>query len=96
MPVTAVWYGLYAWMSVENQRHGGKWFWIVTLWGFLPIWSFVSRHSKALVFDALLYDVLMLLAFQAGLLALRAQGPLQPHQYVGILLVAAGIVLVKV
>jgi hypothetical protein len=57
-----------AWLSVKNNLVGGVWFWVLAASNIIPFWAFVSRYSKNLFLDALIYDFILLVCYTLGLL----------------------------
>ena len=68
IPSIILFYAAYSLASKQNQLSGGKWFWIVLLMGVFPGWAIVSRFSTNLLWDALLYDILMWISFMGILI----------------------------
>jgi len=81
-------------LSIMNQNGNNKaaiWMWII---GVVPIWIVVSRYSKSILFDAMLYDTLLVIVYTIGI-AYFGDKVLTPLNYVGIGLMFAGLVMVK-
>lgn len=72
-------------LSVMNQG-GNNWaaIWMMVI-GIIPIWIVVSRFSKNILFDAMLYDVLMMSVYTLGI-AYFSDKILTPLNYMGIAL----------
>ena len=96
IPVAIIFNLLYAWFSVKNNSVGGGWLLGIYLYGCIPtVWIFVSKYSKNLIFDGLLYDVVTLVAFMIGFMILgQAKGFIWIN-YVGIAFVITGFILIK-
>lgn len=91
-PIVLLWYFVYAWLSKENQALGGKWLFILWAWGAWPGWAIVSRHSKNLMLDGIIYDSLILLSFYVGLTIFSGQVFNNQH-YTGIGIILFGFLL---
>lgn len=89
-------YTLQGWLSHQSQYLGGNW--TVYLWicGLLPLWPIVTRFSQNIVFDALVFDITLLVGFQAGMIAGGATANFSVINYVGIVLTCLGLTLLKV
>jgi multidrug transporter EmrE-like cation transporter len=81
-------------LSIMNQAGNNAaavWMWII---GALPIWITISRFSRNILFDAMLYDSLLTLTYAVGI-AYFGDKILTPMNYVGMCLVFAGVLMVK-
>lgn len=88
VPIVIAYYACYSWMSKKNNDYGGKWLLIMFVYGALwPGWIVVSRISKRLLFDGMLFDNLMFLTYVVTLMALGAHGKFTTHQWIGLFLV---------
>ena len=94
--LSIIYFAVYAWISKQNNVYGGKWFWIILIYGFAPIWAFVSRYSKRLLFDGMLYDNILFLTYAITMIIIgTADKPVTPHQWFGIALIIFGSVLMR-
>lgn len=95
---TILFYSLYAWVSVQNNLYGEKWGILLWFLPFIfPIWPIISKFSKNIVFDGLLFDSLLTLSYTATILYLtNGFIKLQYIQIFGIFLIILGIFLMKV
>lgn len=93
IPLVILWYAVYSLASKYNQDEGGHWFIIVLLLGFCPIWAFVSRYSKNLTTDAIIYDVIIITSLPITL-SLFGYLKWSLSQWVGLLLVSVGIFVI--
>jgi hypothetical protein len=90
-------YSLYAYVSrYNNIKHSLLSFIIVSLVGAFPLWSFVSRVSKNLLFDGLLYDSCMLLSFVITFILLGEGKAFNLIQWFGLISCIMGLILMKV
>ena len=95
-PIAFLWYVLYSYMILKNHALGGHWFWIAWCVGAAPIWLCTSKFSKDLIFDGMLYDVLMFVGYSLGALYFTHKlSSFTVSQWAGMLLVVMGLFLVK-
>ena len=73
------------------------WFWVYMgfLMGPTGIWPFVAKYSKDLVFDAFLYDTIILFAFFTTLWYLGVER-FGPWQIIASIMIIIGLVLFKI
>jgi hypothetical protein len=87
---------LYAIVSVRSQ--GCEVWWpTIILWGLgcIGIWPLVARYSTNLLFDGLLYDIIMVTTF-FGVCLVMLDERLQSQQWVGFFMALLGLILMKV
>jgi hypothetical protein len=97
VPLVVVYYVVYSWLSKQNNDIGGKWLWMMFVWGAIcPMWIIVSRISKNLLFDGMLYDNLMFLTYVGTMMYLGSHAKLAGHQWFGLGLVVFGSVLMRI
>ncbi len=94
VPVTVLIYLFQAWLTVKNNTEGGKWFWIFGLVSLFTPWFIVSKYSKNLMFDAVIFDCILILSFGIGLLYFT-KSKLSLEQLLGIVLIGFGIYMFK-
>jgi hypothetical protein len=71
--------------------------WAAYIFGALcPFWIMVTRVSKNLLFDGMLYDNIMFLTYITTLIMLRAGDKFLLHHWVGLGLVVIGSILMRV
>ena len=87
-------YTLQAYLSNLNNLSHGKYTLYLYMSGLVPLWTIASIYSKRLFFDALVYDVMITLTFAFATLYFTGQH-LKPHNWFGLVLIVAGIILVK-
>ena len=96
IPVVVVWYGAYGVCSVKNNEVGSKlWFWLTFFVGLCPLWAWVSKHSKNIVIDAVLYDVFIVLGSFMAMYFMGAGKGLTPLNWFGAFCVISGLILLK-
>ena len=94
VPILVILHIISSKLSILNQNGSNKaaiWMWII---GALPIWIVISRYSKSILLDAMLYDTLLVIVYTVGI-AYFGDKSLTTLNYVGIGLMFAGLVLVK-
>ena len=87
-----------SYLSYRNNVDGGKWLWIMYAFQLIPgVWILVSRFSKNLMFDGVLYDVIMLMAYSVCLGFFTGQfEKFTLTNWVGFILICIGFILLKV
>jgi hypothetical protein len=96
IPLASAVYALYAWLILQNKIHGGHWFWVAWIVGALPLWLVTSRWSKDLMFDGMLYDVVMFTAYGlATAYFTQRMATMGLVQWLGFMMIVAGFFLVK-
>ena len=83
----------------NHARPAIKWqvgMWLCSACIFAPVWIVVTRVSKNLIFDGMLFDNLLFLSLAATLVFLGAARGFAVHQWVGLGLVVAGAVLMRI
>ena len=81
-------------LSIVNQSGDNKaavWMFLI---GLIPLWIIVSRYSKLLLFDAMLYDTLVVIAYTVGIVYFGDK-VLTSTNIVGMILIFIGLVFVK-
>jgi hypothetical protein len=63
IPAVIIFYSLYAYLSRQSNLYGGKWF--LALWGLgiIQLWPIITRFSKNLFFDGLLFDLFLMISY---------------------------------
>jgi hypothetical protein len=60
-----------------------------------PLFPLISKYSKNLIVDGLVYDVIIFFAYTFTLIALGCSKILTPHQWIGFVLTVIGFILMK-
>lgn len=96
VPILILWYSFYGYFSVKNNhsQEYDRWFWISLVFGLFPLWAWVSKNSKNLVFDSMLYDVFLFLSFNLVLIFFHVE-KLSPINLFGICLIFIGFILMR-
>ena len=95
IPISILSFLLQAWLTYKNNVEGGKWLWIYTILGTLSLWPFISRYSKNLMFDALLFDLVLIVSYGIGI-AYLTNVKFEINQWIGMGIMFVGIILFKV
>jgi len=97
IPAVIVYYTIYSWISKQNNDVGDNWFWVMFIYGAMcPFWVIVSRVSKNILFDGMLYDNIMFLTYITTLIVLKSGDKFLPHHWIGLGLVVLGSVLMRI
>ena len=96
IPTVIAYYVIYSYLAKQNNELGGKWFWIAIVFGLLcPFWAIVSRISKNILFDGILYDNIIFLTYIFTMIYLGAAEKLTSWQWFGLALVVSGSVVMR-
>jgi len=83
-----------AWLSCKSNS-SWPWFWTLLIGGGLfQMWPWVARFTKRIVFDAILYDSIAVIAWTCALLFWSGTR-FSVAQYVGAFIVLIGLILVQ-
>lgn len=93
IPLTIVYSIVAAYFSYKLNS-GANVFWISYLLNILPIWTFWSLLSKNLLFDAILYDLILIICYSLTLIYFTKQ-QLQNYNYFGLFLIFVGLIFLK-
>lgn len=94
--MTAIFYAIYAYMSVQCRSGNSFWFWATMIVGLFPIWPLITRKSNDLVFDGLVFDVIHTVAFTLALLLITDEfHKLKTFQYFGLLAIIIGLLMFR-
>ena len=96
IPVSIIFYIVFAWTSKKNSDCGGRWFYIVWVINCIPLWALVSRYSKNILFDGMLYDIILTLTYIFTMLYLGCGSSLSIVNKMGICIVIIGFIMMKV
>lgn len=96
IPFVTALYALQSWLTVKNNLHGGNWSWIYFFVSLFTPWVLISKYSKNLVFDAMIFDSILVVTYSLGILYFtNTLTKLTWHQYTGCFFVVMGIFLFK-
>ena len=104
IPSVILYYVGYSWLSKLNNDHShiepwytSKYLWAMFVFGLLcPFWLIVSRVSKNLLFDGMLYDNIMLLTYVGTMVILRAGDTFLVHHWIGLAFVVIGSIMMRI
>lgn len=65
IPFVTILYILQSWLTVKNNVHGGNWSWIYFFVSLFTPWVLISKHSKDLVFDAMIFDTILVVSYRS-------------------------------
>ena len=91
-----VFYCIQAWVSQKNNVHGGNWLWIAIVYSCIPVWPLITRVSKSLLIDGMIYDLVLFGSYVLTLLYLGAGEKFGTYQWAGLAFVVVGFILLKV
>ncbi|UCH72519.1 MAG: hypothetical protein JSW62_02950 [Thermoplasmatales archaeon] len=100
IPIVFFYYIGYGWVSRkssidETAWYSSKWFWFLILMGACPWWAIVSRITNNIIFDAFLYDMLMLIGFYMVMIIMGAGEKFCSTQWIGVGLTFVGFILMR-
>ena len=96
IPIITIVYALSAILSKKaNDSQDWKWVWILYSMNLLGMWPFISKYSKNLIRDGLIYDLVIFLSFYFTLLFLGAAKNFTTTQWIASILIFAGLLLFK-
>ncbi len=96
VPAVCGLYVLQSWLTVQNNLHAGKWFWIFFAVSLFTPWVLISKFTTNLVFDALVFDICLIVSYSIGLLYFTDSfSKLTTFQFVGMFLITIGLFLFK-
>lgn len=95
-----VYYFISAYIGCKNNTDSthwlnSKWFWITFIYGALcPLWTIVSKISNNILFDAILYDITVMVSFTIGIIYFTSS-KFTIYQYIGIILIIIGLIIFR-
>ena len=97
VPVVLLWYMVYAWISKLNNDLRTSGIFINTLlFGICPFWAIVSRISKNIIFDGMLYDIIIFTSYLLTMGLLGAGKDFTAFNWLGAGLIITGFILMKI
>lgn len=86
-----------AWLSVK-LNHSNTWELIIPMYllQLIPMWIIISKYSKQIFRDAVIYDVLICVCYLFTMIALGESKGLNTTQSIGVAFMIIGFLLVKV
>jgi len=96
IPIVFVHFGIYHYASKMNNEFGGKWIWITLFLGMsVQWWTIVSLVSRNLLFDGLLYGIVLTGNYVIVMAWLGAGAGYRWWQWLGVVVVVIGFALMK-
>jgi hypothetical protein len=98
IPLAIIYYAVLAW-SWKKVNDYGTINWILmsyAIGALCPIWIIVAKYSKRLMFDGMLYDVIMFMTFVLVMIFLGTGNKFELHNWIGVGLVALGFILMRI
>jgi hypothetical protein len=94
IPPVIAYYVVSAYLSkkLNDNRDHLNLFILLFLIQTIPIWPFVAKCSNNLMFDGLLYDILILLCFNITLLCLGVGTHFSTYQWISLVAIIAGMI----
>ncbi len=96
IPLLAAVLALNAWFSVKNQQVGG-WYFYATWFPLIGlVWAMISKHSKSIVVDYVIFDIELLVVFTFSLATYtNSWSKFNWVQYLGLGVILFGLLLFK-
>lgn len=98
VPVVFVYYCFYNWIGWKNNKEHNTQFWTVLMFmcSFIPFWVFVSKHSKRILWDGMLYDLFLFLSFPFMMWILGETTNFTIKEWVGFVVIIIGFLILKI
>lgn len=93
-----IYYVIYNWMSVKNnQTSNNYWYVVMFIYGALcPFWVIVSRYSRSLMLDGILYDFIMLITYYGTMIYLDQAIKFAWWQWVAVVMIFVGMIIIRI
>jgi len=92
--ISVILYSLITAIFSFKLNSGDKVFWIAYFLNVLPIWTLLSKYSQNILFDAMIYDLILFLVY-SGTLIYLTNHKLTIASYAGLTLIIAGMIIFK-
>jgi len=106
IPTVIIYYSIFAYLSKINNDHSlinnitwykDQSFWIMFFYGaFCPLWMIISRISKNILFDGMLYDNILFLAYAFTMIYFGSGSKFSTFQWIGFGLFIVGSILMRI
>jgi len=98
VPIVSLHYGIYSYLSkMNNDTKEWKWAVAAAICGATAqYWALVSRYTHNIIFDAIVYDLCIVIPGFAVLIYMGAAANSSTIHWIGMVLAIIGIVLMKV
>ena len=95
-PLVFVAYFLNGYCTVHFRQEGDlKWFLLTWLTTAIPLWVIVSKFFQNLVFDVILFNVVLMIAFYCSLLYLGELNGVAWYQWMGLGACIIGLIVIQ-
>ena len=78
-----------------NDTQSTKWLWMIIAWQLGGVWPLVAMYSKSLIFDALIYDLIIFLAYYSTLIYLGSGHNFTLTQWLALAIIGIGMTIFK-
>jgi len=95
VPAAILYNIIYAWLSWKNNHFGGSYIAGLFIWNALTLWLVISRISNHLIFDALIYDFIIITVTACTLICLGESRGFTPLNYIGMGAAVMGLLMMK-
>ena len=87
----------WGYMTMKANAPDSSWNWVVGLYfvNLLSVWPLIARYSKDVIFDGLLYDVVIFFVFYGTVMAFGATARFTAWQWAGTGVVIIGFLILK-
>jgi presenilin-like A22 family membrane protease len=86
-----------AYSSIRINQGSNSWFFINWLVGLIPFWGLVAKYSKNVVFDGIVYDIVMTVTYLVAICIMtRTFENFSLIKILGIVVVLGGLLMLKV
>lgn len=82
--------------KLNDDPSSWKWFWAIVILQIAGFWPILAKYSKNLLFDAVLFDVIILLSYYVTLVWLGTGSSFTPLQWCACSMIVLGILIFKV
>jgi hypothetical protein len=93
-----IYYSYAAFLSkkLNDNPDSWNWFWVLIVSQLFGIWPLIAKYSKNLVFDAMLFDFILLIVYWSTLFYLGAGKNMTATQVIALVIVLGGLILFKI
>lgn len=96
VPAIIFYYCVTSWLSVlVKDEQGWKYFIILQAAQILSLWAIVAKFSRNLVFDGMLFDILILVSFYVMMFSMGQMEDFSGKQWVGCVFCVLGLLMIK-
>lgn len=98
VPTISLIYVLYAYVS-HRANNGTTWWFLATILVGMCcpfFWSVVSRYSKRIYFDGMLFDVVVFMAYAITIAVVGRGDSFSTRQWIGVIVVTIGFILMAI